>query len=224
MASPKNITTSGRLSFPTWTVKDAYALSLRGQYPDKDASLSTPSFQLLLNETQFEKVLAHFVEHFLPYCQQQFEKGGKKERDALTPADVKKLLATVQGDLTEQTLNTPLKPVHAKSQALAPEARATLKVLGSKGVDMDLKAIVNAEEELLVPDPDILAYPTIRPLGMTVHQMYPGCIVGTTLNLYSYYNGKNPGFSASASVAVFKANAERFGGGVDLDVNAIFLD
>ena len=54
--------------------------------------------------------------------------------------------------------------------------------------------------------------------------MYPGCFVAATLNLYGFLSGKKPGFSASASTAIFKADGDRFGGGVDFDEDEIFLD
>jgi hypothetical protein len=101
---------------------------------------------------------------------------------------------------------------------------ATIKVIGTKGVDMELKAIVNSEDELLVPDPDLIQFPVIKPIGQTVHSMYPGAYVAATLNLYAYHNGKLPGFSAGASVAVFKADGERFGGGATIDEDEMFLD
>ena len=105
-----------------------------------------------------------------------------------------------------------------------PEAVATVKVIGSKGQDIELKAIVNGDDELLVPDPDLLAFPVIKPIGQTVHSMYPGAYVAATLNLYAYHNGKHPGFSAGANVAVFKTDGDRFGGGVTVDEDEIFAD
>jgi hypothetical protein len=54
--------------------------------------------------------------------------------------------------------------------------------------------------------------------------MYPGAYVAVTANLYAYHNGKPPGFSAGCSVAVFKADADRFGGGVAVDEDEIFMD
>jgi len=83
---------------------------------------------------------------------------------------------------------------------------------------------VTSEDELLVPDPDLLTFPVIKPIGQTVHSMYPGAYVAATLNLYAYHNGKHPGFSAGASTAVFKADGERFGGGTSVDEDEIFLD
>jgi len=97
-------------------------------------------------------------------------------------------------------------------------------VSGNRGVDIELKAIVNNEGELLVPDPDLLTFPVIKPIGQTVHTMYGGCYVAATLNLYAYTK-PSAGYSASASVAVFKADGERFGGGGPaVDEDEIFLD
>ena len=45
-----------------------------------------------------------------------------------------------------------------------------------------------------------------------------------TLNLYAYHNGKHPGFSAGANVAVFKSDNDRFGGGVSVDEDEMFMD
>ena len=117
-----------------------------------------------------------------------------------------------------------MKPVPEKTQALAPEAVAMIKISGQRGLDIDLKAIVTSEDELNVPDPDQLAFPIVKPIGQTVHRMYGGCYVAATVNLYAFVSGKLPGFSASAGTAVFKADGDRFGGGVDVDEDEIFLD
>jgi hypothetical protein len=100
---------------------------------------------------------------------------------------------------------------------------ASVKVSGNRGTDIELKAIVNDEDELAVPDPDLLSFPVIRPINQTVHQMYAGCYVAATLNLYAYETG-SVGVSASAGVAVFKADGDRFGGGVTVDEDEIFAD
>ena len=121
--------------------------------------------------------------------------------------------------------NTPFKPVHEKTALLAPEGAATVKIVGNKGQNIDLKAIVNEESELAVPDPDIIKFPIIKPVGQTNHELYPGCYVATTINLYAYHNDpKRPGFSAGGTVAIFKADGDRFGGGVSVDEDAIFAD
>lgn len=219
---PKIVTFSGRVSYPVWTAQEAYDRSQKGSYPAKDVDSVSPDFQLLVPEGQFQKVMDHCINVFLPYCAEQHKKGEKK--DALDPGEVKKLIESIQGDLSAQVYNSPFKPVYEKSVELAPEAVASIKVIGPKGGNFDLKAIVNDESELAVPDPDILQFPVIKPLSATTHQMYPGAVVAVTANLYAYHNGKLPGFSAGASVAVFKADADRFGGGVEVDAEEMFLD
>lgn len=220
--NPKTVTVYGRLSFPTFTAKEAYELSLKGSYPANDIASAAPHFQLLLENGQLDKLRGFVTNTFLPYCVEQ-EKNGEK-RDALSQKEADALLAQLDDDDFDGAYNIPLKPVHEKTAPLAPETVATLKVTGNKGVDLDLKAIVNDEDELAVPDPDILKFPIIKPINQTVHSMYPGAYVAATVNLYAYHVGKNPGFSAGASVAVFKADGDRFGGGVMVDEDEIFLD
>lgn len=220
--NPKQVTINGRLSFPNFTAQEAFDLSKRGNYPAADVASAAPSFTLLLNDTQWQKFLKHATEVFLPYCAQQFTAGEKK--DALDPKEVKALTDGLTGDLAMQVYNTPAKVVPEKTQPLAPDTVAAIKCLGPKGSDIELKAIVNSEAELSVPDPDLLAFPAVRPLHVTVHSMYPGAYVAATLNLYSYHNGKHPGFSAGVTAAVFKMDADRFGGSISVDEDEIFLD
>lgn len=220
--NPKTVTIYGRLSFPVWTAKEAYDKSQKGDYPAADVASAQPNFQLLVEQAQFDKLMGHIENEFLPYCVKQSEAGEK--RDVLDKAEVKKLLDGLRGDLGDQTFNTPLKPVHEKTAPLVPEAVAAVKAIGTKGTDMELKAIVTNEDELLVNDGSQLVFPVIKPIGETVHQMYPGCYVAVTLNLYAYHNGKHPGFSAGANVAVFKADGDRLGGGVAVDEDEIFMD
>lgn len=222
ITDPKVVTVRGRLSFPSFTAQEAYDLSQRGSYPSKSPGETAPHFQLLLDDVQFQKMLDHCEKVFLPYCIEQNKAGEKK--DSLDAKEVARLIEGLNGDLDDQLYNTPLKAVHEKTAALAPEAVATMKVIGNKGVDISLKAVVQSESELAVPDPDQLKFPCIRPINETVHEFYPGCEVAVTLNLYAYHNGKNPGFSAGASTAVFRADNDRFGGGVAVDEDAIFLD
>jgi hypothetical protein len=220
--NPKVVTIYGRLSFPTFTADEAFARSQKGNYPAKSVAEAAPDFQLLLEQPQLDKLMNHITNEFFPYCIEQ-EKNGEK-RDVLSDKEVAKLTADITGDLADQNFNTPIKPIHEKTQPLAPECVAAIKVIGNKGVDMELKAIVTDEDELKVPDPDLLTFPVIKPIGQTVHSMYPGCYVAVTLNLYAYHNGKNPGFSAGGSTAVFKMDGERFGGGTSVDEDEIFAD
>lgn len=220
--NPKTVTIYGRLSFPNFNYQQAVARNSKSQYP-KDAADVAPDFNLLVEKPQLEKLLTHVKDVFLPYCLEQSNKGEK--RDALTKAEVDRILKLIDAeDWEAQPPYIPVKPVPDKTADLAPEAVANIKVTGNKGVDIECKAIVNSEDELLVPDPDQLTFPVIKPIGQTVHQMYGGCYVAATLNLYAFISGKLPGFSASAGVAVFKADGDRFGGGVTVDEDEIFLD
>lgn len=220
---PKKLTVYGRLSFPRWTAKEAYDASQKGQYPAKDVAEAKPEFNLILEKGQLDKFMAHVENVFFPYCVAQSNAGEKK--DVLSEAEVKKLLDGLKGDLADQIFNTPLKPVHEKTLELMPDGVASLKCIGNAGVDIEQKAIVNSEDEFAVPDPDVLNFPIVRPISQTVHSMYPGAYVAATVNLYAYHNDpKRPGFGAGARVAVFKADADRFGGGVAVDEDEIFLD
>ena len=219
---PKSITFYGRLSYPTYTAQEAYDLAQRGQFQIKDVASAAPSVQLLVPQGQFAKVLTHFTDVFLPYCQKQHEAGEK--RDALEASEVKKLVDSITGDLADQVYNSPIKLISDKTADLAPEAVAAFKVIGPKGGDFTLKAIVKDESELAVPDPDLLSFPTIVPVNHSVHQFYPGCVVAVTAQPYAYRNGKLPGFSLGGDTLVFRADADRFGGGVSIDTDEIFMD
>lgn len=219
---PTTVTIYGRLSFPNFNYQQAVARNQKSQYP-KDAADVTPDFNLLVEQSQLDKLVLFVENEFLPFCLAQHQ--ANEKRNALEQSHVDKLLKVLAAaDWETQPPYLPIKMVPAKTAELAPEAVASIKVVGNKGVDIELKAIVNDESELLVPDPDILKFPVIKPIGQTVHQMYGGCYVAATLNLYSFISGKLPGFSASASVAVFKADGERFGGGTAVDEDEIFLD
>lgn len=220
--NPKTVTIYGRLSFPNFVYAQAVQRNTKSQFPKAPEDVA-PDFNLLVEQPQMDKLVEHVLQEFLPYCLDQQNKGEK--RDALEKANVDKLVKAInKADWETQPPYIPFKPVGEKTALLAPEAVCNIKVTGNKGVDVELKAIVNTEDELLVPDPDLLQYPVIKPIGQTVHQMYGGAYVAATLNLYAFISGKLPGFSASASVAVFKADGERFGGGVSVDEEEIFLD
>lgn len=220
--NPTTVTIYGRLSFPIFSYNEAVANNAKSPTPNPDPTKVTPEYHLVVEQAQLDKFLTHVKDVFLPYCLEQGTKGEKK--NARTEAEVKRLLKAVDSDWTEQPPYIPLKPVSEKTLALAPTAVAMIKVKGNRGVDVEQKAIVNSEDELIVPDPDILSFPVVKPINQTVHSMYPGAQVAATLNLYSYLSGKVPGFSASAGVAVFKGDDERFGGGVTIDEDEIFAD
>lgn len=220
--NPKQVTIYGRLSFPVFTYAEAVARNPKSKFPKKPDEI-TPEFNLLVEDAQLAKFIDHVKGEFLPNCLQRSIDGEKK--DALTKAEVAKIVKALDAaDWETQPPYLSIKAVNAKTAVLVPEAVASIKVNGNRGVDIEQKAIVNNEQELVVPDPDQLTWPVIRPIGQTVHQMYPGAYVAATLNLYAYISGALPGFSASASVAVFKADADRLGGGTAIDEDEIFAD
>ena len=221
---PKVVTIFGRLSFPVWTAQEAHDKSQKGKYPTKSPAEAKPNFNLLVEQRQLDKLRDHVVNHFLPYCKKQYAEDGEKARDWLTDKEVDDLLAQIDGTDFDGVYNTPIKNVPEKSKELAPETVASVKCIGNEGVDMTLQAVVRKEDELNAGDPDQLTWPCIRPITETVHTMYPGCYVGVTINLYAYHNGKLPGFSAGANVAVFRDDADRFGGGVAVDAEEMFAD
>lgn len=221
--SPKNVTIYGRLSFPTFDYAAAVAKNAKSQYAKADPADVTPDFNLLVEQAQLDKLKNHLLTEFLPYCVEQSKKGDK--RDALTQAEADKIIKIIESDDWE---NQPpyicIKPVPEKTTELAPEALASVKVIGNKGTDIIQQAIVQDESELAVPDPDRVSYPAILPIGQTVHSLYGGCYAAATLNLFAFISGKLPGLSAAASVVVFKADGDRFGGGVAVDEDEMFLD
>jgi hypothetical protein len=219
----KEVSIKGRLSFPTWTAAEAFERNQRGMYPAKDIATVSPDFQLVLTQVQWDKFLNHATQVFLPYCAEQFAKD-KKENDALEPSEVKALIDVVTGDLNKQLYNTPAKPVTDKTLALVPDAVAVVKCIGPKGGNIALFAKVEDASELDPMDPDIIDFPKVLPINVTKHQMYAGAYVAATLSLYSYRNGKHPGFSAKATAAVFWENADQFGGSVGIDLDQIFMD
>ena len=221
--SPKNVTIYGRLSFPTFDYQQAVSKNAKSQFAKADPADVTPDFNLLVEQAQLDKLKTHILQEFLPYCVEQEKKGDK--RDALTQAQVDTLVKLIEAeDWDSQPPYICIKPVPEKTKELAPEALASVKVLGNKGTDIVQQAIVQDESELAVPDPDRVDYPAIMPIGQTVHSLYGGCYAAATLNLYAFVSGKLPGFSAAASVCVFKADGDRFGGGVTVDEDEMFLD
>lgn len=225
MANDNNtsVTVYGRLSFPVWTMAEALARNAAApaNVQKKDEQVA-PEFNLLLEQAQLDKYVNFVKTKFLPFCVQQQAAGEK--RNALTQKEADAILRVLDSDWEMQPPYISLKPVSEKSLALAPASAAMLKVVGNRGRDLELLAIVRDESELAVPDPDIIKFPVVKPLHQTIHQMYPGAYVAATLNLYSFISGKTPGFSSSASKAVFREDADRFGGGVELDEDALFED
>lgn len=221
---PKNITIRGRVSFPRWTHASAVELNKKSKFPKANDAEVASEFTLLVEQGQLDKLTDHLLNVFLPYCEEQFAKGEKK--DALDPKQAKKIRDLIEaGDWSDQPPYIPIKTIGDKTAPLAPECVAAVKVTGPKGGDIEVQATVWSEDQLLVPDPDIISYPVRKPIGQTVFQPYAGAYFVATLNLFSYV-GNLPGISAGANVAFYMGNleGERFGGGAEIDEDAIFMD
>ena len=228
-ASPKNVTLRGRLSFPRFKHAEAVAFAQNSQFDrNKAPDQITSSFTLLLEQEQVDKFLKHLTDVYLPYAAEQHKKGEKMDGglDAKAIGKIEKRIA--EADWTEAPPNMPLKSINPKYQDQTPECVARLDLKGPKGADVTLKARVENETQLVVPDPDLLTFPVIKPLEQTVFEMYPGAYVAATINLYSYFRSNTIfGIGAGANVAVYMGNleGERLGGGGNgVNEDDIFMD
>ena len=225
---PKNVTVRGRLSFPRFKHAEAVEFAKMSQFdknkaPDEIAS----SFSLLLEPAQLEKLTDHIRNVYLPYSASQ-NKAGEKLDGRLDAKAIEKIEKWLDaGDLTDAPPHMPIKAINEKYADQTPECVARLDLKGPRGGDISLKARVENETQLTVPDPDLLRYPAIKPLEQTVFEMYPGAYVAATINLYNYFvSNTNFGIGAGANVAVYMGNlsGERLGGGVDVSEDDIFED
>ena len=223
--NPKNVTIKGRLSFPRFSHRDAVAANERSKFKKADPSEVAPEFNLLIEQDQLDKLKDHILNVFLPYVEQQV--ANKEKRDTLSPKLIQKIKDKIDTEDWDGSPFLPMKPVSEKNAEVAPESVASVKITGSKGGDITLKARVENEDQLVIPDPDILSWPTIVPLDKSIFQMYPGAYVAATLNLFAFESSSTiNGISAGANTAVYLGNIEgaRFGGGVDVDEDDIFMD
>jgi len=230
--NPKTITIRGRLSFPRFSHKEAVAGALRSKIAQVQKTAQTepneiaPEFNLLLEPDQLDKLVQHVRTEFLPFALDRSKKGEKTDAlDAKQVARIESLLDA--DDWADQPPYLMIKDLSPQNKEVAPETVASLKVVGSKGRDIKVEATVFSEDQLLVPDANILTFPVRKPIGETVFQPYAGAYFIATLNLYAY--APNPGLfgiSASASTAFYMGNleGEAFGAGNTVDEDSIFMD
>lgn len=223
--NPKQLTIKGRLSFPRFTHKEAVAANDKSKFKKADPNDVSSEFNLLIEQDQLDKIKDHIINVFLPYVKEQNAK--KEKRDALNPKLIQKIEDKIKAEDWDGSPFLPMKPVSEKNAESAPEAVASVKITGPKGADVTLKARVEGEEQLVIPDPDILSWPTIVPLDKSIFTMYAGAYVAATLNLFAFESSSTVnGISAGANTAVYLGNLEgaRFGGGTDVDEDEIFMD
>lgn len=224
--NPQEITIRGRLSYPNWTHEEALRFNAKSDFPKKPEDVR-PSVNMLLGQAQSDKLVAHLKDVFLPWCAEQ-HKLGPKERSALKPGDVKKLdrILTEQDWDVDKVLGL-LSPVPEKTLELAPEAVVSVKVQGFKATDFKKKAVVrdasvlrNQLEDIEIPERGL-----ILDLADTTIDMYAGCVVGATINLFAFLASGQPGITANTPAIVFLADAPTFSsGGSGVDEDALFMD
>ena len=222
----QNVTIRGRLSFPNLTYAEALRLQATSDYPKKDEDVS-PSFKGLVEQHQLDKLTKHLTEVFLPWCEEQYDttkKVGKKS--ALSAKEVRKITAIIEAaDWEDESLLGLIYPIREATKELAPETVASIRVTGFKQTDIRQMAIVRSEDELKVPADDMIipSRGLILPVDDTTHELYPGAMVISTLNLWAFMTGNNVGVTASSPACIFVHDAERFGGG-GIDEDEIFMD
>lgn len=223
---PKGLTVRGRLSFPRFTHAEAVAANKKSNYVKPNEGDVQPEFNMLIEQAQLDKIVTHLDTVFLPYVEQQIAKGEK--RDAFPDVKyVKKVRDKLASGEFESTVpHLLIKEIGEKQQESAPECVASVKVVGRKGGNIEVQATVFEEDQLLVPDADILAYPVRKPISETTLEPYPGAYVVATLNLYTYFQSASVyGIGAGADLVFVMGNltGDRFGGGAAVDEDAIFM-
>ena len=222
--SAQNLTLRGRLSWPTFTYAQALVRNSKSEYPKAPEDVR-PTFSLLLNEQQADKLITHLKDVFIPWGVEQSKRGEK--RSPISPAHAKKLIRILdERDWEADGVLGLIKPVHPKTVELAPEAVLTLAVNGFKGRDLVTKAIVRSVDDLANPhsDVEIPERGVVMPLNATNLELYPGSVVGATINLFAFTAAGNPGITAGTGEVVFIEHADRFGGGGGTDEDELFMD
>lgn len=220
-ANPQTVTIYGRLSWPVWTMAQAIERNKTSKYPKADDRVA-PSFNLLVEQDQLDKLIKHVETEFLPWVEERGKSGEK--RNALSTREIKKIKDLLSSrDWEDQPPFIPIKVVPEKSRDLAPETVASVPVGGQAGRDLVQKAIVRNEDQLVDPA-SVSSFPAVLPLEATTLSLYGGCIASATLNLYAFTAAGSPGFSASATTVVFREDADSFSGSIDVDEEDMLLD
>ena len=218
---PQIVTVAGRLSWPRLTMEAAIAGNLKSKFPVAADKLG-PSVNIVVEQSQVDKIVAHARDTFLPWCVEQQKNG--ETRSALTQAQADEILAFLEaGDWEAAPPHTPIKHADEKLLEKVPTAAATIKVSGRPGQNFIQQVHVRDESDL-AQGQEVKNFPALLPIGQTVHELYAGCDIAVTLNMYAFVASKVPGFTASATTIVFKRDNVRFGGGTDVDEDSIFMD
>lgn len=225
--NPKKLSVKGRVSFPRVKHSDAVAFAAKSKYDSqKSPDQINSSVALLLEPAQVQKIVDHVLNEFLPYAAQQ-NKTGDKPDNQLEPKYIEKIEKFLQaGDWTDAPPNFPIKAINPKYQDQTPECTARLELKGPKGADIRVKAAIENDTQLLIPDPDLLSFPAIVPIERSTFELYPGAYAAATINLYSYFSTNaiyGIGAGVNALVYLGSLEGERLGnGGNDVDEDDIF--
>lgn len=225
--NPQLVVVTGRLSYPAFTMGEATSLNERSNptYKKKPEDVK-PSFNILVEQAALDKVVAHIRNHLLPWAEAQYKADPTKNNGGLEPKWIKQITRILDaGDWETEGVFGFIKSVPEKTQELAPEAVANIKVNGFKGRDVERKVLVRDESQLLHEHSDIIvpSKGIILPERDTQLEVYPGGVVSTQVNMFTFVSGQTAGISASAGTVVLVGDAPRFGGG-DIDEDAIFMD
>lgn len=227
--NPESITLRGRASFPRLTHAEAVAFAAKSKFnANKPADQIEPTISLLIEPDQMDKLKDHILNVYLPFAEAQ-HKAGEKRNGALDAKRVKKVRELVESmDWEEQPPFIPVKFINEKYADQTPECVARVEVKGPKAADFALKARVENETQLRVPDPDLLSFPVLKPLNETNFEIYPGAYVAVTIRIYNYFSSNTIyglGFGANAVVYMGNLDGERLGGGgAAVDEDDIFED
>lgn len=224
---PTVVSIKGRLSYPVWDHAAAVARNAKSKFPQADPQKVRAEFNLLLTAEMQKILVDHLINEFLPFTQKRQAAGEAK--NALDATAVKRVIEVLEKGVDTGewgSLQPPyisIKDVPAATKPLAPECVSAIKVVSPAGQSIARKAVVTAQDQLLPAyEHNWIGDKGIFDINMTTHEMYAGAYVAATLNLYAFMSGKLPGLQLSASTAIFLANADRFGGGVDMDEDSIF--
>lgn len=219
-----SVTIKGRLMWLKATAEEAFEFSKTGKFPKKDVGDAQPHFNLLLNDTEYEKVVKWATEEFLPSCVESWNMHKEKGRNALEQDDVDLILAEIAKPSKRSAVITPFKEI---KEGLADQVDEThmVKVVGTKGGKFIIKAIVRNQDEINDPDGDLLYTKDVPlPIKQTVHELYDGCNVIVRVTGYAY-NAAKPGFSLSTDTITFKSdNTPILGGGGTSDDDIMAAD
>ena len=217
------VTLRGLLSYPRLTAQEGFDFSQKhGKYPFDSVAKAKASFDLLLDQDQFDIAVDAVTQH-VEWAVARHK--AKEEKNICSPEDAKDILAGLKkGEFRSKLFITALNQMNETTAQMAGDEYVGLIGVKSKaGSDFKLRAIARTSEDMADPSV-VLTKAQIVDLGKTVHEIDAGDQVMVTISLFAYVSSGKPGISASASTIVFSRKDKEFGGGVSVDEDAMFAD